>query len=145
MVIYDCWSRTIHLIRAVRQWEHTLKRSFATTKTASFNFSFAHCSGAMFSFALAPYYWWWLALLPYSMRHCINAQPNKHWLELWFWFMVCRGFLALYHVYGDTNAFLSVCMIAVMWWGYLQHLKLGFIDASSPPDFRTSLDYFWVG
>ncbi len=56
----------------------------------------------MFSFALAPYYWWWLAILspPYSMQHCINAQPNRllRLAGAMVWFMVCRSFLAL-HVY----------------------------------------------
>jgi len=52
-------------------------------------------SGAVFSFALAPYYWWWLAILsPALLYATLHKRSAKQ--ALWFWFMVCRGFLALY-------------------------------------------------
>ncbi len=78
-------------------------------------------SGAIFSLALAPYHWWWLAILSPAMLYaCLHQRTPKqafaiglsYGFGLWF-----AGAFWLYtsiHVYGDTNAVLSVLMIAIM-------------------------------
>ena len=86
-----------------------------------FPFLISLCSGAIFSFALAPYYYWWIAILSpallYAVLHGRSARQAfmlgwAYGLGLWF-----VGAFWLYtsiHVYGDTNAVLSVLMIAIM-------------------------------
>ena len=78
-------------------------------------------SGAIFSFALAPFHWWWLAILSPALLYAVLHQKTakqafaiglSYGFGLWF-----VGAFWLYtsiHVYGDTNAFLSVVMIVIM-------------------------------
>ncbi|EXD76344.1 apolipoprotein N-acyltransferase [Acinetobacter baumannii 929679-2095] len=78
-------------------------------------------SGAVFSFALAPYYWWWLAILSPALLYATlhNRSAKQAFAIGWsygfgLWFVGAFWLYTSIHVYGDTNAFLSVCMIAVM-------------------------------
>lgn len=78
-------------------------------------------SGAIFSLALAPFHWWWIAILSPALLYVVLHQKTakqafaiglSYGFGLWF-----VGAFWLYtsiHVYGDTNAFLSVLMIAIM-------------------------------
>ncbi len=78
-------------------------------------------SGAVFSFALAPFHWWWLAILsPALLYACLKGRNPKQALFLgWsfgfgLWFVGAFWLYTSIHTYGDTNSFLSVLMIAVM-------------------------------
>ena len=78
-------------------------------------------SGAIFSYALAPFYYWWLALLsPALLYACLQKRSAKHaffigWAYgIGLWFVGAFWLYTSIHVYGDTSAFLSVLMIAVM-------------------------------
>lgn len=78
-------------------------------------------SGAVFSFSLAPYYWWWLAILsPALLYATLHKRSAKQAFAIgWsygfgLWFVGAFWLYTSIHVYGDTNAFLSVCMIAIM-------------------------------
>lgn len=78
-------------------------------------------SGAIFSLALAPYYWWWIAILsPALLYACLRGKnPKQAWMIGWaygfgLWFVGAFWLYTSIHVYGDTNAFLSVLMIAFM-------------------------------
>lgn len=78
-------------------------------------------SGAIFSFALAPYYYWWLALLSpallyASLRHRSARQAFGIGWAYGFglWFVGAFWLYTSIHVYGDTSAFLSVLMIIFM-------------------------------
>ena len=53
------------------------------------------------------------------MRHCDNRSAKQAFAIGWsygfgLWFVGAFWLYTSIHVYGDTNAFLSVCMIAVM-------------------------------
>ena len=78
-------------------------------------------SGAMFSFALAPYYYWWLALLsPALLYASLRKRSARQAFGIgWaygfgLWFVGAFWLYTSIHVYGDTSAFLSVLMIAFM-------------------------------
>ena len=78
-------------------------------------------SGAVFSLALAPYYWWWLAILsPALLYACLKGKSPKQAFALgWsygfgLWFVGAFWLYTSIHVYGDTNAVLSVLMIVIM-------------------------------
>ena len=78
-------------------------------------------SGAVFSFALAPYYYWWLAILsPALLYACLRKRTAKQAFAIgWsygigLWFVGAFWLYTSIHVYGDTNSFLSVLMIAIM-------------------------------
>ena len=78
-------------------------------------------SGAMFSFALAPYYYWWLALLSPALLYASLRQRSARqafgigWAYgFGLWFVGAFWLYTSIHVYGDTSAFLSVLMIAFM-------------------------------
>lgn len=78
-------------------------------------------SGAVFSFALAPFHWWWLAILsPALLYACLKGRNPKQALFLgWsygfgLWFVGAFWLYTSIHTYGDTNAVLSVLMIAIM-------------------------------
>ena len=78
-------------------------------------------SGALFSFALAPFHWWWLAILSPAMLYAVLRQRSaKHaFLIGWaygfgLWFVGAFWLYTSIHLYGDTSAFLSVLMIAAM-------------------------------
>lgn len=78
-------------------------------------------AGALLPFALAPYHWWWLAILsPALLYACLHQRPARsafligwsYGIGLWFF-----GAFWLYtsiHVYGDTPAYIAVAMIAFM-------------------------------
>lgn len=79
------------------------------------------CSGAMLSFALAPYYYWWIALLsPALLYACLRQRSAKQAFFIgWgygfgLWFVGAFWLYTSIHVYGDTSAVLSVIMIAIM-------------------------------
>ncbi|WP_266126172.1 apolipoprotein N-acyltransferase [Acinetobacter bereziniae] len=78
-------------------------------------------SGAVFSLALAPYYWWWLAILsPALLYACLKGRSPRQAFAIGLsygfglWFVGAFWLYTSIHVYGDTNAVLSVLMIAVM-------------------------------
>ena len=78
-------------------------------------------SGAIFSFALAPYYWWWLAILsPALLYACLKGRTPRQAFAIGLsygfglWFVGAFWLFTSIHVYGDTNAVLAVLMIAVM-------------------------------
>lgn len=78
-------------------------------------------SGAIFSFALAPFHWWWIAILSpallYSTLHKRSAKQafGIGWAYgFGLWFVGAFWLYTSIHVYGDTNAYLSVLMIALM-------------------------------
>jgi len=79
------------------------------------------CSGAMLSFSLAPYYYWWIALLsPALLYACLRQRSAKQAFFIgWgygfgLWFVGAFWLYTSIHVYGDTSAVLSVLMIAIM-------------------------------
>ena len=78
-------------------------------------------SGGLFSLALAPYYYWWLAILsPALLYACLRHKSPKQaftigWAYgLGLWFVGAFWLYTSIHVYGDTNAILSVLMILIM-------------------------------
>lgn len=78
-------------------------------------------SGAMFSFALAPYYYWWIALLSPALLYAVLSQRSARqaftigWAYgIGLWFVGAFWLYTSIHVYGDTSAILSVGMIAIM-------------------------------
>ena len=78
-------------------------------------------SGAIFSFALAPYYFWWLAILSPALLYAVLRQrnPRQAFVLGWaygfgLWFVGAFWLYTSIHTYGDTNAFLSILMIAFM-------------------------------
>ena len=78
-------------------------------------------AGAVFSFALAPFHWWWLALLsPALLYACLHQRTPRQAFAIGLsygfglWFVGAFWLYTSIHVYGDTNAFLSVLMIAIM-------------------------------
>lgn len=84
-------------------------------------FIIALASGAIFSLALAPFHWWWLAILSPALLYAVLHQKTaKQAFGLgWaygfgLWFVGAFWLYTSIHVYGDTDAYLSVLMIAVM-------------------------------
>ena len=78
-------------------------------------------SGAIFSLALAPFYWWWIAILsPALLYATLHKRSAKQAFGIgWaygfgLWFVGAFWLYTSIHVYGDTNAYLSVLMIAIM-------------------------------
>lgn len=78
-------------------------------------------AGAILSFALAPYYYWWIALLsPALLYACLHQRSAKQAFFIgWgygfgLWFVGAFWLYTSIHVYGDTSAVLSVIMIAIM-------------------------------
>lgn len=78
-------------------------------------------SGAVFSFALAPYYYWWLAILSPALLYASlrkRSAPQAFFIGWAYgfglWFVGAFWLYTSIHVYGDTSAFLSVLMIAFM-------------------------------
>ena len=86
-----------------------------------FHFLVALFAGSIFSLALAPYHWWWVALLsPALLYASLRKRSAKHafWIGLSYgfglWFVGAFWLYTSIHVYGDTNAFLSVLMVVIM-------------------------------
>ena len=78
-------------------------------------------SGAIFSLALAPYHWWWLAILSPALLYAglKGRSPKQAFALGWaygfgLWFVGAFWLYTSIHVYGDTNAILSVLMIVIM-------------------------------
>lgn len=78
-------------------------------------------SGAIFSLALAPYYFWWLAILSPALLYAVLRQrgPRQALVLGWaygfgLWFVGAFWLYTSIHTYGDTNAFLSILMIVFM-------------------------------
>lgn len=78
-------------------------------------------AGAIFSFALAPYYYWWIALLSPALLYAVLRQRSAKqaffigWAYgIGLWFVGAFWLYTSIHVYGDTPAILSVLMIAIM-------------------------------
>ena len=78
-------------------------------------------SGAVFSFALAPYHYWWLAILsPALLYTTLRRRSAKQAFGIgWaygfgLWFVGAFWLYTSIHVYGDTNSALSVGMIGIM-------------------------------
>lgn len=78
-------------------------------------------SGAVFSLALAPYYLWWLAILSPALLYASLKQrpPRQAFMIGWaygfgLWFVGAFWLYTSIHVYGETNAILSLLLIAIM-------------------------------
>ena len=78
-------------------------------------------AGGIFSLALAPFYWWWLAILsPALLYATLSKRSAKQAFFIgWsygfgLWFVGAFWLYTSIHVYGDTSAVLSVFMIAIM-------------------------------
>lgn len=78
-------------------------------------------AGAVFSFALAPFHWWWLAILsPALLYATLHGRSAKQAFGIGLaygfglWFVGAFWLYTSIHDYGDTNAILSVLMIAIM-------------------------------
>ena len=78
-------------------------------------------AGGVFSFALAPYHYWWLAILSPALLYATlrNCSPKHAALIGWaygfgLWFVGAFWLYTSIHIYGDTNSALSVLLIALM-------------------------------
>ncbi|HRA91758.1 MAG TPA: apolipoprotein N-acyltransferase, partial [Acinetobacter sp.] len=78
-------------------------------------------SGGIFSLALAPYYFWWLAILSPALLYAVLRQRNplQAFVLGWaygfgLWFVGAFWLYTSIHTYGDTNAVVSILMIAFM-------------------------------
>ena len=78
-------------------------------------------AGGIFSFALAPYHYWWLAILSPALLYATLHKRNSKQAALlgWaygfgMWFVGAFWLYTSIHVYGDTNSALSVLLIAIM-------------------------------
>ncbi|QIO04782.1 apolipoprotein N-acyltransferase [Acinetobacter shaoyimingii] len=78
-------------------------------------------SGAIFSFALAPFHWWWLAILsPALLYASLHERSAKQAFGIgWaygfgLWFVGAFWLYTSIHEFGNTHAALSVLMIAIM-------------------------------
>ena len=78
-------------------------------------------SGAVFSLALAPFYWWWLAILSPALLYATLYQKTakQAFVLGWaygfgLWFVGAFWLYTSIHEYGDTSAPLSVLMIVIM-------------------------------
>lgn len=78
-------------------------------------------AGTLLPLALAPYHWWWLAVLsPALLYACLHQRNSKHaffigWsYGIGLWFVGAFWLYTSIHVYGDTPAALAVIMIALM-------------------------------
>ena len=78
-------------------------------------------AGAVFSLALAPFHWWWLAILsPALLYACLHQRTPKQAFAIGLsygfglWFVGAFWLYTSIHVYGDTSAVVSVLMIAIM-------------------------------
>ena len=78
-------------------------------------------AGGLFSFALAPYHFWWLALLsPAVLYASLLNRSAKHafWIGwgygIGLWFVGAFWLFTSIHVYGNTPAVLGVLLIAIM-------------------------------
>ena len=78
-------------------------------------------AGMLLPYALAPYHWWWLAILsPALLYACLHRR--SHGQAFWIgwsygfglWFIGAFWLYTSIHVYGDTPAPLAIAMIAVM-------------------------------
>lgn len=80
----------------------------------------AWLAGAMFLFALAPYYVWGIAIFSPAILYALLIRPISHWQAFWIGEMYgmglwCVGAFWLYtsiHTYGNTPAFIALLMIA---------------------------------
>ena len=78
-------------------------------------------SGAIFSLALAPFHWWWIAILsPALLYATLGQRTAKQAFAIgWaygfgLWFVGAFWLYTSIHVYGDTAAPLAILMIAIM-------------------------------
>lgn len=82
-------------------------------------------AGGIFSFALAPYHQWWIAILSPALLYAslIKRTAKQGFFIGWLygiglWFVGAFWLYTSIHVYGQTSAWLSVLMIAIMASGY---------------------------
>ncbi|WP_111895792.1 apolipoprotein N-acyltransferase [Acinetobacter sp. MB5] len=78
-------------------------------------------AGGIFSLALAPYYYWWLALIsPAILYACLQQRSAPQAMLIgWcygvgLWFVGAFWLYTSIHEYGDTSAAVSVLLIAIM-------------------------------
>lgn len=78
-------------------------------------------AGSLFSFALAPYGYWWLAILsPAVLYACLSQRTAPQAFLLgWcygigLWFVGAFWLYTSIHEYGDTNAIVSVFLIGLL-------------------------------
>lgn len=78
-------------------------------------------AGGIFSFSLAPFYYWWLALLSPALLYVCLSQRNapQAFMIGWsfgfgLWFVGAFWLYHSIHYYGDTSAWLSVVLIGIM-------------------------------
>ena len=78
-------------------------------------------AGAIFSFALAPYHYWWLALVSPAILYATLTQrsPKQAFFLGWaygfgLWFVGAFWLYTSIHVYGNIHSAVAVSMIAIM-------------------------------
>ncbi|MDO4223979.1 MAG: apolipoprotein N-acyltransferase, partial [Acinetobacter sp.] len=78
-------------------------------------------AGGVFSFALAPYHYWWLALLsPAVLYACVHQRSAKQaaWIGLAYgfglWFVGAFWLYTSIHLFGAISSPVAVLMVAVM-------------------------------
>ncbi|KAA8733926.1 apolipoprotein N-acyltransferase [Acinetobacter qingfengensis] len=109
----------------MRSFFDKLKTAPATQKTHRISLGWvcfiALMAGAILPFALAPYHFWWLAILsPALLYACLHQRSSKHaFLIGWafgcgLWFIGAFWLYTSIHIYGDTSSVLSVILIALM-------------------------------
>lgn len=107
----------------MRDFFTKLIKSSDTNKPLALIYPFiiALLAGAIFSFALAPYYYWWIAILSPALLYAslMNRNAKQAFLIGWaygfgLWSIGAFWLYTSIHVYGDTNQYLSLLMIAIM-------------------------------
>jgi apolipoprotein N-acyltransferase len=78
-------------------------------------------AGGLLPLALAPYHFWWLAVLcPALLYACLHQRPSKQafWIGWSFgfglWFVGAFWLYTSIHVYGNSSSALSVLLIALL-------------------------------
>ena len=104
---------------------HNFEKLLSSPKTQQLPFIIplliALFSGAIFSFALAPYYIWGVAILSPALLYAIlhKRSAKQSFILGWvygfgLWFVGAFWLYTSIHTYGNTNTILSILMIAIM-------------------------------
>lgn len=102
---------------------NAMNSSASTTQKSSFYLTcfIAMIAGGIFSYALAPYYYWWLAILsPAILYSCVQHKSIKQATMIGFsygfglWFVGAFWLYTSIHVYGAISSSIAVLMVAIM-------------------------------